>query len=139
MAAPTTVDSSLVLFSYSTDSGVTYKTVVCESDSNIEGSRNVVTDETKCGILKYPGPANFRVTFNGVVDSVPDATEASYTEIQAIFAANTKVYAKYTNVGTEPYHQGQGWFTRLGNQNAASGTSKFSFDFEFDGDVDVTA
>lgn len=132
----TTVLVETMLFSYSLNGeNGTYFTVVCEADSSYEGTVEFSRDVTKCGVLKAPGPMDNKLTLNGVVNIDPEVGEASYNEIQALAVQKTKVWAKYTNEDETIFHSGTGWFGTIGNQNAATGTSKFSFTFEFDGDI----
>lgn len=132
----TTVDASTMLFSYSLNGeNGTFFTIVCEADSNYEGTVEFDRVVTKCGVLKNPGPMDNRLALNGVVNIEPGANEASYNEVQALAVAKTRVWAKYTNADDTIHHSGIGWFGTIGNQNAASGVSRFSFTFEFDGDI----
>lgn len=132
--ALTTVDAIGMLLSYSTDN-INYSSIVCEVDSNINGQMEVTTDSTKCGTTTAAGSVATTISGNGVVNTTPDVGEGSYDEIQTIFLAKTPIYFKYTNVAEDPYHSGQGWFTQLGNQNAASGTSKFTWTITANGDI----
>lgn len=136
--ALTTVDAVGMLLSYSTDSGATYSTIVCEVDSNINGQMEVTTDSTKCGSTVAAGSVATTLSGNGVVNLTPGSGEGSYDEIQTIFLAKTPIMFLYTNVGQDPYHSGSGWFTQLGNQNAASGTSKFTWTITANGDISNT-
>lgn len=134
--ATTTVSADIMLFSYSLNGPLgTFFTIVCEADSNYEGTVEFTRDVTKCGVLKNPGPMDNRITLNGTVNVTPEADEASYNEIQALAVAKTKVWARYTDVDEQIFHSGTGWFGTIGNQNTAGQTSKFSFTFEFDGDI----
>lgn len=137
--AITNVDAATMLLSYSvTDVDANYKSVVCESDSNIDGTMNVITDETKCGVLKGTGPIDWKASGTALVNTTPEADEGSYNEIQTLFLAKTLLYFKYTNVDESIYHKGRGWFTALGNQNASSGSSKFTWSVEINGDIENT-
>lgn len=135
--ALTTVDASTMLLSYSTDN-ITFLSIVCEVDSNINQQMEVTTDSTKCGSTVAAGSITSTLSGNAVVNLTPEAGEGSYDEIQTIFNAKTPIYFRYTNVGEDPYHEGQGWFTQLGNQNASSGTSKFSWTISVNGNVSNT-
>lgn len=135
--ALTTVDAIGMLLSYSTDN-ITFSSVVCEIDSNANSQMEVTTDSTKCGTTVAAGSIATTLSGNAVVNTTPEAGEGSFDEIQAIFLAKTPIYFTYTNVAESPYTSGQGWFTQLGNQNAASGTSKFTWTITANGDVSGT-
>lgn len=136
--ALTTVDAVGVFLYYSTDSGVTYKSIVCEVDSSLNSTMEITSDATKCGTTKGPGSLNTTITGNAVVNTTPDTGEGSYEDIQTIMLAKTSITWKYTNVAEDIYHTGVGWFTQLGNQNPASGASKFSWTIEVNGDYSNT-
>lgn len=134
--AVTTVNGSTMFISYSDDD--TYanqKTAVCQSEGSFDGSRNVVSDETNCGILKSLGPQNNRLTLNAVVSTTPGATEASFNEFQALYAANTKKFWSLSD-STDIYSEGYGWISAIGQQNTSGQTAKFTVTIELDGDVE---
>ena len=82
MADPTTISGSVMFIEYSDTPSGAKKSAVCQSEGSFDGSRNVVSDETNCGTLKTLGPQNNRFTLNAVVDTAPDATEASFNDFQ---------------------------------------------------------
>lgn len=139
MAEPTTVTGSELIWSYSTDSGSTYKVVVCKKSANIDGSRNVNTEETDCGTFKTLGPSNWKLNFTGVVDTGPDAGEGSWTELLTLFEANTSFMSKFATSGNEPWITGTGRLASLQlSADAPSDTVKFTAAFEFSGAIDIT-
>ena len=135
--ALTTVDASGMLLQYSTDN-TTYKSIVCEVDSNVNSQMEVTTDSTKCGTTTAAGSIATTLSGNAVVNTTPAGGEGSFEEIQTIFLAKTPIFFRYTNDDESIYTSGQGWFTQLGNQNAASGTSKFTWTITANGDVSNT-
>jgi hypothetical protein len=139
MADPTHVTGSELLWSYSTDSGSTYKTVVCQISANLDASRNVNTAETACGTFKAFGPSNYKLNFTGTVDTAPDTGEGSWTELLTLFEANTAFMSKFATAGNEPYITGTGKLASLQLQNGGpSDIVQFSAAFEFSGTVDIT-
>lgn len=138
MADPTTISGSVMFIEYSDTPGGAKKSAVCQSEGSFDGSRNVVSDETNCGVLKSLGPQNNRLTLNAVVDTAPDATEASYNDFQTLYANNTKKYWHLTDSNNDIYHGGYGWISALGQQNVSGQTSKFTMTIEIDGDIDTT-
>jgi hypothetical protein len=138
MAAPTTISGSLMFIEYSVTPAGAKKSAVCQSEGSFDGSRNVVSDETNCGVLKSMGPANNRFTLNAVVDLAPDAGEASYNDYQALYQNNTQKYWHLTDSNNDLYHGGYGWISALGQQNVSGQTAKFTMTIEIDGDIDIT-
>ncbi len=135
--AVTTVNGSTVFVSYSDDDSYTnQKTAVCQSEGSFDGSRNVVSDETNCGVLKSLGPQNNRLTLNAVVSTTPESGEASYNEYQTLYANNTKKYWSLSD-NASIYSEGYGWISALGQQNVSGQTAKFTVTIEIDGDLDI--
>lgn len=139
MADPTTISGSLMFLQHSDTPGGTRDKAVCITDVSYDGSRNVNSDETHCGVLKSTGPASHTFTMSAVVDTAPDADEASYNDYQTLFVNNTKKYWHLTDADETVYHGGYGWITALGQQNTTGQTAKFTLTVEIDGDLDTTA
>ncbi len=74
---------------------------------------------------------------NAVVDTAPDATEASYNDYQTLYANNTKKYWHLTDSTETVYHGGYGWISALGQQNTSGQTAKFTMTIEIEGDIDT--
>lgn len=139
MASPTTVTGSDLLWSYSTDAGSTYKTVVCAMQAGLARSRSVSVDETACGVIKSFGPDNSKITFTGVLDTAPDTGEGSHTELTVLYDANTEFTSKFATSGNEPFATGLGKLSNLDVTVDGPGNPvKFSATFEFSGTVDTT-
>ncbi len=119
--------------------GATLKSIVCEVDSNINSTMQVTTDSTKCGSTVAPGSIDSTISGNAVVNTTPGAGEGSYADIQALFYAETQIDWEYSNVAGDIEHSGVGWFTQLGNQNASTGTSKFTWTISVNGTPVATA
>lgn len=138
MADPNLVLGSSLLWDYSTDSGATWKTVVCQKNATWSSSRNISTDETNCGTFKAAGPTNDSLNFSGLVDTAPDAAEGSWTELQTLYRANTKFTSKFY-VGSEPWLSAEGYLTKLDLVNEGpSANVSFNATFEVTGTVDIT-
>jgi hypothetical protein len=119
--------------------GATLKSIVCEVDSNINSQMQVTTDATKCGSTVAPGSIDTTISGNAVVNTTPGTGEGSYADIQALMYAQTQIDWEYSNVAGDIEHSGVGWFTQLGNQNAATGTSKFTWTISVNGTPTATA
>lgn len=138
--ALTTVPANTMLLTYRPSAGgATLKSIVCEVDSNINSQMQVTTDATKCGSTVAPGSIDTTISGNAVVNTTPGTGEGSYADIQALMYAQTQIDWEYSNVAGDIEHSGVGWFTQLGNQNAATGTSKFTWTISVNGTPTATA
>jgi len=138
MADPTTISGSVMFIQYSDTPGGTRKSAVCQSQGDFSGTTDVTSDQTNCGVLKAIGNSNNQFTLNAVVDTVPDADEASYNDFQTLYVNKTKKYWHLTDADETVYHGGYGWITSLGQQNASGQTAKFTMTIDIDGDIDTT-
>jgi len=140
MADPTTVTGSELIWSYSTDLVTpSYKVVVCKKSANLDASRNVTTEETDCGVFKTFGPSIYKLNFTGIVDTVPDAGEGSWTELLTLFEANTPILSKFATAGNEPYITGTSKLASLNlSADSPGDTVKFTASVEIYGAVDIT-
>lgn len=140
MADPTTVTGSELIWKYSTNIETpSYKTVVCKKSATLDASRNVSTEEVDCGTFKAFGPSNYKLNFTGIIDSVPDTGEGSWTELLTIFEANTAILSTFATVGNEPYISGVARISSL--SLSASGPSdlvQFTATVEYYGAIDLT-
>lgn len=138
MADRATVDASTVVLGYADTPSGTFKYLVCESDSNVDMSRNETTDETKCGVLKELGQQNNKFSGNIVVVTDEDTDEASHADLLALYAAKTKKYWTWTNTANDVFIGGYGWVSSYNPSAPASGTVKASLTITIDGDIDTT-
>lgn len=131
----TTISGSTMFISFADDATPTNeKTAVCQSEGSFDGSRNVVSDETNCGILKSLGPQNNRLNLTAVVDVNPGANEASFDDFLTLYTANTRKYWMLSD-DTNIYIEGYGWISAIGQQNTSGQTAKFNVTIEIDGDL----
>lgn len=131
----TTISGSTMFISVADDATPTNELMaVCQSEGSFDGSRNVVSDETNCGVLKQLGPQNNRMTLNAVVDVNPGAGDASFDDFLTLYKNNTRKYWMLSD-DTNIYLEGYGWISALGQQNTSGQTSKFTMTIEIDGDL----
>jgi hypothetical protein len=140
MADPVTLTGSELIWSYSTNlTTPAYKDVVCKKSASLNGTRNVTTEETDCGIYKAFGPSTYKIDFTGIVDITPDATEGSWTELLGLFDANTAILSKFATTGNEPYITGTSKISSLTlSADSPSAMVSFSATVEIYGTVDIT-
>jgi hypothetical protein len=126
-----TVNGNAFLVELSADSGSTWKSVVCETDSSasFESSTNSVT--TKCGTFVSAGEKSGTAEYNGVVKSDPAAGELSYAEIAGYWKADTslKFRAQSPSDGTDIFVAMDGTVTSVGHATAAGEFVTFSWSF----------
>lgn len=118
-----------------------YKMVVCAEDSNLDGSTEVNTRDTKCGVYKTFGNTSWTLTGSGMANATPDSDEVSADEILTIFQDGTPVLWKITHTtgDTIIYRQGQGTFSAYSETHPAADLVGFDYTLEVDGDVDISA
>lgn len=126
-----TVLSNAFLVELSADSGTTWKSVVCETDSsaNFEATTNTVV--TKCGTFSTAGERTATVEYNGVVKSDPGASELSYEQIHTYWQSGTALQLRRENPagGANLYQKMDGTITSMSDASAAGELVTFSFTF----------
>lgn len=126
-----TIQSEAFFVELSADSGSTWKSVVCETDSSgsFESTTNSVL--TKCGTFTTDGEQTATVEYNGVVKSDPAAGELSYEQILAYWKAGTTLRIRRENPagGANIYQVMDGTITSLSDASAAGELVTFSFTF----------
>ena len=137
MADRATVDASTVVLGYADSPSGTFKYLVCESDSNVDMSRNETSDETKCGVLKELGPQNNKFSGNIVVVTDEDTNEASHADLLTLYTTKAKKYWTWTNTAGDVFIGGYGWVSSYNPSAPASGTVKASLTVTIDGDIDT--
>lgn len=141
MSTPTYVQSNQVPLAISTDSGVTYKNVVCKRAWNFNGTTPVNAEETDCGVAKGLGAVDATMDFEGVVNTTPNSpTEMSAKQLADLWLAQTsvKIKALTGSGGSNVYIQGDGYITDYAVQNSVGNLIAFTFTFNFVGAPDFT-
>ena len=141
MSTPTTVQSNLVPVAISTDSGVTYKNVVCKKAWNFNGNTPTNVDDTDCGPLVGLGSNNWTIDMDMVLNNTPNTGEISAKEVLAIWAAQSLAAIKvlYPDPGgTAFFIQGSGYITSFVLQNTVGNNMTFTATFTGQGSPDVT-
>lgn len=141
MSVPTYIQSTAVPLTMSLDD-ITYKNVVCKKSFNANFDIAVNKDETDCGVVKGLGAIDWKVDFEGVVNTTPNTpTELSAKALLDIFMSKALVYLKTmtgAGSGQNVYLQGSGYVTNLVLSNAVNNVMGFTFTFEGVGDPDVS-
>lgn len=138
---------SLVTLQVSTDlTGATLlKTLTCEETSDFGITTSVNTTLTKCGSFTAVNTPTGTITFSGVVDGAPGASEVSFNTIAGYVNTKTKLYAKYQQavsgsvaLGTAVFVTGTGYFTDAKVTAAEGDLIKYTATFTFSGAMDTT-
>lgn len=116
-----------------------YKAVVCAEDSTLNGSTEVNSRDTKCGVLKSFGNTSWTLEGSGVANSTPETDEISADEILTIFQDSTPVLFKLSDAGGAIYRQGQGTFSAYSESHPSADLVSFDYTLEVDGDIDISA
>lgn len=142
----TEILGSLVLNRYSTDSGSTWKTIVCETDSEISGNSTVTETKTKtCGTLTAVENDAMTVTGNGVAGGDLSGSQASYQDLQILRNAKTKVLFERKNLvsGTVAeaeisYALFEGYFSAVSESSPTDDVTKFTWTVTSTGTITLT-
>jgi hypothetical protein len=99
-----------------------WKEVVCADNTGVEGSRDVNTRRTKCGIVRGFGPAAWRITANGTHNSAPGTNQISGATLTSMFQDETPLLIKVQHATTTSLYtrQGLGQITSY-SENANAG------------------
>lgn len=145
MAVDNSIQGLDVVLEISTDGGSTYKTLVCEEDSQADLSNEVTTTRTKCSTFKGISAVDMTISGNAVCNADPTSEEVSYNDVQNWQKLKTQLNFRYRNAaagsiaaGQAFEHTGVGYFTQSTVTATAGEVVKFSYTFsptDIDGDV----
>lgn len=141
------IAGKLVTLQVSTDNGTTYKTLICETSSGINMTRETTTSPlTKCDsatvspdLTTLAAGATF--PFDALVDDSPLTTQVTYGDLLTIFANATKVKLKReypAGTGTKFYTSADAYLTSLSEASTADGFTSFTGEFSMTGSLDIT-
>lgn len=142
--AVTTVQGSTVPFSISTDSGSTYRTLVCNKAWGFTGDTTVNEDESDCGRHVGIGTAKASFSIEGLYNTTPTSTEISGEELLSLWANKTSfaIKVQYPTSGTpggDLYIQGSAYLTNYQVNKATNSLISFTGTILIDGNVDISA
>lgn len=139
--ATTTLNGNDIPLKISTDAGVTYKSIVCATSSDVKMSRDIKEKDTKCGKLTTVGNLTWSIDVSGVLNTTPAGTEVSYEDLLSIIVNNTSTLAKIESpvaAGTDFYIQGTVVMTNLDLGTPSGDFAEFSCTLTGSGTVDIT-
>lgn len=141
----TTLQSNLVPIAISSDSGSTYKNVVCKKGWSFNHDTPVSEEQTDCGVLVGLGANSWSFDVEGVVNTTPDgSTELSSEGLMALAAAQTQVLIRTQyptsggGAGGDLYLQGAAYLTNLKITNQVGSLLTFSLTIKGSGTLDIT-
>lgn len=142
------ISGNLVSTEVSTDSGTTWKTLICETTSgaNMTREQGTTAPRTKCdaastGNTFTPAGYTWDLPFTAMVDTEPTATQLTYADMLTLFIAATQVLVRrqYDSSGTEFYTSGSAYLTSLSETSAVDDYVTFNGTFTGVGDLDIVA
>lgn len=142
--AVTTIQGSLVPFSISTDSGSTYRTLVCSKAWTLTIDTTVNEDESDCGRHVGLGTVKASFSIDGLYNTTPTSTEISGEELLSLVSNKTlfafKVqYPTSGSPGGDLYAQGNAYLTNYQITKATNSLIAFTGTILVDGNLDISA
>ena len=126
--------------------GTNYKTLVCVQSSTVDGSADVTTEQTDCGVLTSVADPVYTVSADALCETSPSVSQVSYKDLQTAFINKTLVSVRVqspvvtgSSLGAAYYHQFAARITSLPLSKASSAAYiAFSITLQSDGVIDVT-
>lgn len=142
----TEILGSLVLNEISTDAGVTWKTILCETDSQVSSSNSVTETKTKtCGTKIAVSTDAVKVSGNGLAMGDIGATEISYQQMEVLRDAKTLIMFRRTHAvsgtltaGEVTYHAFSGYVTSMTETSNSEDSTTFDWEVTSSGVIDLT-
>jgi hypothetical protein len=143
---PTEISGILVLNQYSTDDGITWKTIVCEDTSQISITASDSEKKTKCGTFTSTSLNAVSITGSGVAGGDLSGTQASYLDLANLVTNMTPVTFRRQNAvsgtvaeGEVTYFYGQGKFIEATETAPTEESVGFNWAFKSSGDYELTS
>jgi hypothetical protein len=135
------IQGDLVGLFISTDGGTTKLEVVCAENSGVDGSRDVNSKRTKCGVIKGFGPASWTMTGSGVANTTPGTGKASAQTLIAAFQNETplSIYLIHAVDDALYYREGAGQLSRYTETANTGDTVNFDFTFDIAGNLVIVS
>lgn len=141
------IRGQLVPLEISTDSGVTWKVLICLLSNDLNMTRETLTAPfTKCdtataALDRAPGALTWEVAFDALVDDSPLSTQLTAADLLTLVNNGTTVMVRqqYDGTGSDFYTVGSAIITAFSITNPADGFTGFSGTFSGSGALDITA
>lgn len=136
-----------VVLEISTDTGTTWKQLICEITNTSNFTRETATSPlTKCDTATAARTVTslgytWGFDFDALVDTAPTSTQLTYMDIKTLAVNGTSflVRRQYDNTGSEFFESGNCIVTNLSSPAPADGYVGFSGTFTGSGALDITA
>jgi hypothetical protein len=130
----------------STDSGTTWKELICEITNTANFTRETTTAPlTKCDTASAaqeitPTGYSWSFDFEALTDTAPSVTQVTYQDMKTLAINGTSFLARrqYNSSGTEFYESGSVYITSLSSPAAVDGFHSFSGTMQGSGAQDIT-
>lgn len=118
-----------------------WKEIICGQDASLDGSKDVTTTKTKCGVIKTASDPSWSFSGSGILNHTPGAGELSADELIAILQGDTDVLVKleYATDDSLYYREGQGVMTAYGEASNTDDPVSFTYTIEVSGDLTLAA
>jgi hypothetical protein len=117
-----------------------FKEVVCAENSGLDGSADVNTRRTKCGVVKGVGPMGWTVTGTGTNNSAPGTNQISANTLVSLAQNQTPVLVKMVHATTSSLYTriGQGIISRYAESANAGDPLGFDFTIDISGNMTLS-
>jgi hypothetical protein len=127
--------------------GTAYKTLVCVSSGTVDGTVEVTTEQTDCGVLTSVGDPSYNITAEALCETAPTVDQVSYEDLLTAFVNKTTVAVRVQNpvvsgssLGAAYYHAFAAKITALSlNKSSSAAYISFSVTFQSDGAIDIVS
>jgi hypothetical protein len=123
------------------DGGTTYLELVCETGGGIDITSSPKSTPTKCGTKTAAGVPEWSIPIEGIVETAPAGTEASYEQLLGAIIAGTALKVKLRSpnpAGTDFYHAGDCVITDLKLSLPAEDYASFTGTLSGNSTLDIT-
>jgi calcineurin-like phosphoesterase len=139
--------ATLLKLEISTDTGTTWKELICEISNTLNFTRETQTAPfTKCDTATAaqeitPTSSNWSFDYDALLSTSPSGTQVTYSDFITLAVNGTSflVRAQYDNTGSEVYEKGTGYITSFTRTAPADGFVGFSGTISGSGALDITA
>jgi hypothetical protein len=130
----------------STDTGTTWKELICELSNTLNFTRNTQTAPfTKCdtataALEVTPTSSSWTVDFEALLSTSPLTTQVSYSDFLLVATNGTEflMRTQYDNTGSDVYESGSVYITSFSRTAPADGFVGFSGTMTGSGALDIT-
>lgn len=142
------IQASGIPIKFSSDNGVTWKTLICLKNYNVPISRSTNESETFCGKSVGLGSLSFNPQGNAVCDTVPDSDEVTLNQMLIWIEGKTELLFRTAypeasgplgSIGDEFFVKGSCYIVSVNLIFATNDVVNFDFEARGFGTLDITA